>query len=42
MTKTKNRIQQVARGGLEPGTEGLRVQRADHSATLPSCSRDFI
>ena len=29
-------IQQVARAGLEPGTAGLRVQRADHSATLPS------
>ena len=28
-------IQQVARAGLEPGTAGLRVRRADHSATLP-------
>ena len=26
---------QVARAGLEPGTTGLRVQRADRSATLP-------
>ena len=25
----------MARAGLEPGTAGLRVQRADHSATLP-------
>ena len=24
-----------ARPGLEPGTAGLRVRRADHSATLP-------
>ena len=24
-----------ARAGLEPGTAGLRVRRADHSATLP-------
>ena len=30
-----NIIQQVARAGLEPGTAGLRVRRADHSATLP-------
>ena len=27
-------IEQVARVGLEPGTTGLRVRRADHSATL--------
>ena len=26
----------MARAGLEPGTAGLRVRRADHSATLPS------
>ena len=25
----------MARAGLEPWTAGLRVQRADHSATLP-------
>ena len=25
----------MARAGLEPGTAGLRVRRADHSATLP-------
>ena len=32
----RKKIQQVARApGLEPGTAGLRVQRADHSATLP-------
>ena len=24
-----------ARAGLEPGTAGLRVRRADHSATMP-------
>ena len=27
-------IQQVARAGLEPGTAGLQVRPADHSATL--------
>ena len=32
-------IQQVARAGLEPGTAGLWVRRADHSATLPPHSR---
>ena len=25
----------MARAGLEPGTAGLRVRRADHLATLP-------
>ena len=30
-------IQQVARAGLEPGTAGLQVRPADHSATLPPC-----
>ena len=25
----------MARAVLEPGTSGLRVRRADHSATLP-------
>ena len=25
----------MARAGLEPGTVGLQVRRADHSATLP-------
>ena len=34
-------IQQVARAGLEPGTTGLRVRRADHSATLPPPSFKF-
>ena len=33
-------IQQVARAGLEPGTAGLRVRRADHSAALPSVGID--
>ena len=28
-------IQKVVRAGLEPGTTGLRVRHADHSATLP-------
>ena len=28
-------IQQVARARIEPGTAGLRVRRADHSAILP-------
>ena len=31
----REQIQQVARVGLEPGTAGLWVRRADHSATLP-------
>ena len=31
----REQIQQVARAGLEPGTAGLRVRRADHSARLP-------
>ena len=31
----REQIQQVARAGLEPWTAGLRVRRADHSATLP-------
>ena len=34
---TKKQIQVVIRAGLEPGTAGLRVQYADHSATL-QCS----
>ena len=29
-------IQKMARAGLEPGTDGLRVRRADHSATFAS------
>ena len=33
--RTEKQIQEVARAGLEPGTAGLRVQHADHSATLP-------
>ena len=32
---TENNFQQVTRAELEPGTAGLRVRRADHSATLP-------
>ena len=28
-------IQQMARAELDPGTAGLRVRRADHSATFP-------
>ena len=32
---TLKQIQVVARAGLEPGTAGLRVRHADHSATLP-------
>ena len=35
----REQIQQVARAGLEPGTAGLRVRRADHSATLPPWNR---
>ena len=31
----RRQIQQVARVGLEFGTAGLQVSRADHSATLP-------
>ena len=33
--RSVKQIQLVARAGLEPGTAGLRVRRADHSATLP-------
>ena len=32
---TKKQIQIVVRAGLELGSAGLRVQHADHSATLP-------
>ena len=32
--RSVKQIQLVARAGLEPGTAGLRVRRADHSATL--------
>ena len=32
---TEKQIQVVVRVGLEPGTAGLRVRHADHSATLP-------
>ena len=35
--RSVKQIQLVARAGLEPGTAGLRVLRADHSATLPPC-----
>ena len=34
---TEKQIQVVVRAGLEPGTAGLRVRQADHSATLPPC-----
>ena len=33
--RTEKQIQEVARAELEPGTAGLRVGHADHSATLP-------
>ena len=33
--RSVKQIQLVARAGLEPGTAGLRVRRADHLATLP-------
>ena len=32
---TVKQIQVVVRAGLEPGSDGLRVRHADHSATLP-------
>ena len=32
---TEKQIQVVIRAGLEPGTAGLRVRNAAHSATLP-------
>jgi len=32
---TEKQTQVVVRAGLEPGTAGLRVRRADYSATLP-------
>ena len=32
---TEKQTQVVVRAGLEPETAGLRVRRADHSATLP-------
>jgi len=32
---TEKQTQVVDRVGLEPGTAGLRVRRADHSAMLP-------
>jgi len=34
---TEKQTQVVVRAGLEPGTAGLRVCRADQSATLPPC-----
>ena len=39
---TRAQIQQVARAGLEPGTAGLRVRSADHSATLPPYKSEKI
>ena len=35
---TEKQIQVVVRMGLEPGTVGLRVRHADHSAVLPPIS----
>ena len=37
----REQVQQVARAGLEPGTAGLQVRRADHLATLPPLSAIF-
>ena len=34
----QEQIQQAATAGLEPGTIGLRVRRADYSATPPPLS----
>ena len=34
--RSGSQIQQVATAGFEPGTAGLRVRRADHSATMPA------
>ena len=34
---TEKQFQVAVRAGLEPGTAGLRVRHADHSATLPPC-----
>ena len=31
----REELHQVTRAALKPGTAGLRVQHADHSATLP-------
>ena len=36
----RGQIQQAARAGIEPGTAGLRVRRADNSATLPP--KEFV
>jgi len=36
---TEKQTQVVVRAGLEPETAGLRVRRADHSATLPPLQR---
>ena len=33
---TEKQIQVVVSVGLEPGSTGLRVRHADHSATLPA------
>ena len=33
----REKIQQVTRAGLEPGTAGLQVRPSDHSATLSPC-----
>ena len=35
---TVKQIQDVVRAGVEPGTAGLRVRHADHTATLPPSS----
>ena len=36
----REQIRQVARAGIEPGTAGSRVRRADNSATLPP--KEFV
>ena len=38
----REQIQKVARAEHEPGTAGLRVQRADHLATLPPFYQTII
>ena len=35
-------VKQIQLAGLEPGTAGLRVRRADHSATLPPAYVEWI
>ena len=35
LVATVKQIQVMVKAGLEPGTVGLQVRHADHSATLP-------